>query len=146
VSKRGFTLVELMVIVAIIGLFSMIALTSLSGSRHKGNDAAIKQQLREIQNAVELYGLYNGNVFGVANTCTEGMFDGGKIKPLLTALASANLDAEIQCRSTNRAYAVQTQLVSDLNKYWCVDSTGYQGVSDVVNLPNLPTTPRCPGH
>ncbi len=131
-----------MVIVAIIGLFSTVALTSLSGSRHKGNDAAIKKQLREIQNAAELYALYNGNKFGVANDCETGMFASTKIEPLFTGLNSANLETGAICRSTNVGYAVQSQLISDSNKYWCVDSTGYQGGSTVATL----SGPRCPGH
>lgn len=141
-SQRGFTLVELMVIVAIIGLFSTVALTSLSGSRHKGNDAAIKTQLREIQKSAEIYALYNGNKFGVADDCKTGMFASVKIKPLFDALKSANLETGALCVSTNVGYAVQSQLISDSSKYWCVDSTGYQGGSTVATL----TGPRCPGH
>lgn len=134
-----------MVIVAIIGLFSMVALTSLSGSRQKGNDAAIKQQMHEIQNAAELYALYNGNAYGVAADCQSGMFVSGKLTPLITGLNSANLNSGLICRSTNVGYAVQAPLISDSDKYWCVDATGYQGASTIATL--SPTgTPRCPGH
>ena len=131
-----------MVIVAIIGLFSTIALTSLSGSRQKGNDAAVKQQLREIQNAAELYALANYNKYGVAATCDEGMFVNEKFDPLFAALDKASLEAEVQCRSTNAGYAVQTALISNPDIYWCVDATGYKGGSEYSEL----VRPRCPGH
>lgn len=51
----GFTLIELLVVVAIIGLLASIILASLSSARGKGADARRLADIREIQNALELY-------------------------------------------------------------------------------------------
>lgn len=54
-ENRGFTLVELLVIVSIIGLLSTLAITSLDNSRRKARDAKRKMDLKEISTAFELY-------------------------------------------------------------------------------------------
>jgi type II secretion system protein G len=54
-SSKGFTLIELLVVVAIIGLLASIILVSLNGARSKGSDARRIADIREIQNALELY-------------------------------------------------------------------------------------------
>ena len=52
---RGFTLIELLVVIAIIGLLSAVVLASLNTARAKGMDAQRVSNLRNIQNALELY-------------------------------------------------------------------------------------------
>lgn len=51
----GFTLVELLVVVAIIGVLSSIVLASLGAARGKGNDARRVSDLTSIQVALEMY-------------------------------------------------------------------------------------------
>jgi prepilin-type N-terminal cleavage/methylation domain-containing protein len=65
-NNKGFTLIELLVVISIIGLLSSIVLASLNDARKKGKDAAIKQTMRQFQNALELYRNDNaGNYPGV---------------------------------------------------------------------------------
>ncbi len=54
-DKRGFTLIELLVVISIIGLLSSIVLASLQDARAKGRDAKRLSDMRQIQNALELY-------------------------------------------------------------------------------------------
>lgn len=53
--KKGFTLIELLIVVAIIGLLASIVLVGLGGFRARGRDARRIADLRETQNALELY-------------------------------------------------------------------------------------------
>jgi len=53
--KKGFTLVELMIVIAIIALLSGIILTSLTGSKAKSRDARRISDVNQIQLAVEQY-------------------------------------------------------------------------------------------
>ncbi|MBP9715542.1 MAG: type II secretion system protein [Candidatus Pacebacteria bacterium] len=55
IFKRGFTLLELLVVVAIIGILSAIVLTSIATSRAKSIDSLIQQNLRTVQTQAEVY-------------------------------------------------------------------------------------------
>lgn len=54
-KNRGFTLLELLVVVAIIGLLSAIVISSLEGFRMKARDAKRIADLQSIRKALELY-------------------------------------------------------------------------------------------
>ena len=53
--KKGFTLIELLVVIAIIAILASVVLVSLSVARAKGRDAKRVSDLKQIQNALELY-------------------------------------------------------------------------------------------
>ncbi len=53
--KKGFTLVELLVVVAIIGLLAGIATVSVNSVRTKARDARRVADIKQIQNALEIY-------------------------------------------------------------------------------------------
>jgi type II secretion system protein G len=59
-TKRGFTLIELLVVIAIIGLLASIVLASLNSARKKSRDARRLADLKQLQNALELYANDNG--------------------------------------------------------------------------------------
>ncbi len=54
-SKRGFTLIELLVVIAIIGILSSVVLASLNSARQKSRDSRRVADVKQIQNALELY-------------------------------------------------------------------------------------------
>lgn len=54
-DKRGFTLIELMVVMMIIAVLSGLALVSLQSSRRGARDAQRRADLEEIRAALEMY-------------------------------------------------------------------------------------------
>ena len=54
-KTKGFTLVELVVVIAIIGLLASVVLVSLGTSKDKARNAQAVQEARQLQNALELY-------------------------------------------------------------------------------------------
>lgn len=53
--NRGFTLIELLVVIAIIGILSSVVLATLNSTREKARDARRASDMKQIQNALELY-------------------------------------------------------------------------------------------
>ncbi|MCX6726097.1 MAG: prepilin-type N-terminal cleavage/methylation domain-containing protein [Candidatus Shapirobacteria bacterium] len=53
--QRGFTLVELLVVMAILGLLATIGLGSFMSTQIKGRDSQRKSDLGQIQKALEMY-------------------------------------------------------------------------------------------
>ena len=58
---RGFTLIEMMAVVTIIGILSTIVYANFSESYKVARDAERQADLRNMQNALELYKLKNGH-------------------------------------------------------------------------------------
>ncbi len=54
-TRRGFTLIEILVVIAIIGILSSVVLASLAVSRAKARDAKRIADLDEVKKALELY-------------------------------------------------------------------------------------------
>lgn len=133
-NKKGFTLVELLIVIAIIGILSSVVMSSLSEARTEAYDSKVKSQLSNVRAAAELY--YNSRLnYGAStswvsngtgtNGCEAGMFT-DTASGLSSLTISANYPAgenTIVCNSNGRAYAVSDNLAAT-STYWCVDSTG----------------------
>ena len=66
-SKKGFTLIELMIVVAIIGILAAIAIPKFADLIRKSNEGATKGNLGAIRSALSIYygdleGVYPSNV------------------------------------------------------------------------------------
>ncbi len=59
-NNKGFTLIELMVVISIIGLLSSIVLASLKDARDKANVTKFRAEVMQMVNALELYKNDNG--------------------------------------------------------------------------------------
>jgi prepilin-type N-terminal cleavage/methylation domain-containing protein len=64
-NSRGFTILELLVSVAIIGILAALTVVIVNGVRAKGRDGRRVQDITQIQNALNLY-YTNKGVFPVA--------------------------------------------------------------------------------
>lgn len=66
-SKKGFTLIEVLIVVSIIGLLASVVLVGLGGFRSRGRDARRVQDLRSLQNGLELFYARNNQYPDILN-------------------------------------------------------------------------------
>jgi len=62
--KKGFTLVEIMIVVAIIGLLAAIAIPNFVNSRAKSQATACINNMRQIDSAVQQFSMETGKSAG----------------------------------------------------------------------------------
>lgn len=135
-KRGGFTLVELLVVVAIIGILATVVLTALGSSKKKGNDAAVKSNLDTIRSVSEIFYSDNGNLYlpsGGATftlaTCPVYNAAGTNMFAVNKLIASAITEAVKRgsgsaCYNSVMGWAVAVGLTETANTSWCVDSGG----------------------
>ncbi|HEY4478868.1 MAG TPA: prepilin-type N-terminal cleavage/methylation domain-containing protein [Candidatus Paceibacterota bacterium] len=157
-SQKGFTVIELLIVVSIIGLLSSIVMASLNSARIKGADAAIKTDLSGIRSsaAVEFENLnssYNNTGSTIILTSGASNCDGATTANSILANTSiqravphANAQAKKPfeypiCVIASSAYAIASPTrVGSTGNFWCVDSNGEGKAITVGTVANVVDT------
>ena len=77
-EARGFTLIELMVVITIIGLMASVVLAALGSSRATARDTQRVQMVKELQKALELFRNANGGNYPCASAMPACVSGGGQ--------------------------------------------------------------------
>lgn len=103
--EAGFTLVELLVVILIVGILAAIAIPAFLNQRHKAYDADAKATLRTAQTAEEVYATDHDGAY-VSETLAAG--DNGPLatiepslrnRPYVTAIANGKVGYTLSATS-----------------------------------------------
>lgn len=111
-ESKGFTLIELIVVIAIIGILASIVLSELQNARKSARDAVLKSMVSEAAKVAELYFDDYGTYDGV---CDEPTFQsGGTLEKQIT-----NNGGTLVCGDDTAGYCISSTL--NLGASLCVD-------------------------
>ncbi len=117
-NTKGFTLIELAMVITIIGLLSAIILGTIQINRDRGANASIKQNLNSLRSEVEL--LYSNSLSTYVGVC-----DITKVLQIRSVINQASGGTSV-CYSNTVTWAASAPLKTPegSNNYWCVDTRG----------------------
>lgn len=116
-KKNGFTLLELIVVIAIIALFATIVVLQVNNPKNKTADAAVKAQMKEIAVQAQAYAIENNGSF--LNMCTADSVISAALNQV-----TKNSTSLAVCRD-GQNWAVLAALKGGGS--WCMDSFGFMG-------------------
>lgn len=85
--RAGFSLIELLIVVVIIGILAMIAIPAFANTRGKANLAKVKSDLRQLATAEEGY-FYGNNTYTTDLAALQLQQSPGVVVTVVTATAS----------------------------------------------------------
>lgn len=140
-ATSGFTLLELLVVITIVGILAVIVLVSTNDARNNATNSSVAQTVVNMRAQAEIFYTDHGNAY------TDMCDPGEEIDHLVDGVIDANnaitaRDVDIthaqdtitfMCHiaGDGSAYVVSAPLVKigSNQEYFCADSTGWAGVT-----------------
>lgn len=129
--KKGFTIIELLVVVAIIAILASIVIVSIDAYRARTSNTSIQAMLGQIRYESALYQETNGGSFAMlCNASTPYQIVEQRSEACFQAGLNL-LDSACRCFAEPDWWVIAVPLRnSDLGFAWCVDSNNYGGGID----------------
>ncbi|UCB57810.1 MAG: type II secretion system protein [Candidatus Omnitrophota bacterium] len=132
--KKGFTLIEMLIVIAVIAILVGIALPRLRGMREEGNYAKANGELKTLQAALESYFIHY-KAYPVQITTPDAEWqddDAGSLTKAVPKLISTPLkDPFTPGGATEYRYATSASVNSD---YYVIFSVGFDGIPDITGI------------
>ena len=85
-KSKGFTIIEILIVIAVIAILVGIALPRFRGMQEEGKIAQAKSELRTLQSAIESYYIHNNNAYPATGATWQSALTGATPNILGAAL------------------------------------------------------------
>jgi len=124
-KQQGFTIVELLIVIVVIGILAALVITTFNGIQQKGRDTERQTDIKALHGQLEAYYAQNGRYPTLANL-NDATFRGTSMKGLdSAALKDPKGTAEELKASTTTNYYVYTVSPASCDNGSAGDCTGY---------------------
>jgi len=122
--ERGFTLIELMVVIVIIAILAAVALPNFMGATERARESAVRSAVKTIQTALEMYatdnqGYYPGDIYSLT---TGNYLPGGKFPNNPATNSPYTFTVTSNGSASEGAYRITYSVATDHSAYTL---TGY---------------------
>ncbi len=142
-SIKGFTLIEILVVISIIGILIALSIFGLQGTFESARDAKRKSDLKEYQSSLETYASKNNNLF----YSSAASIDPSGNSAFCTAMGQTSCPTDpksgaysycTDTAATNYVLWATLENPSSPVTYWIACSNGKTGIPNPSN-----TVPTC---
>jgi len=133
ILDKGFTLIELLVVITIIGILSVVVLSSLRQSNAKARDSKVKSQLNAMIAPAQLYyDVTSGNWNSICNIepMDSMKISAGAVSP--TGLCQSSGQIGWRAAAALATQNLHTASPPSGTDYWCVDYTAATRICDTL--------------
>lgn len=120
-SRRAFTMVELLTVIAIIGIISGLVIIILNSVRDKAKDSRIKADVNQLAIDADMWGTKHNNNW--SGWCGQGQIAGTNFANLSADIAINNGGTTPICNGTANTW-VSVAVLTSGNTNICADSAG----------------------
>ena len=130
--KRAFTLIELMIVMAVIAILVGIALPRFKGMRQEANITKAHGELRALKIAIESYAMHHDDTYPPSSNDLYDTYLDTLGCPPGPQLIESELYDPFAAASTEYYYIRGTGAGDDVEDYYAVCSKGLDGTPDVT--------------
>ncbi|MCX6788834.1 MAG: type II secretion system protein [Candidatus Jorgensenbacteria bacterium] len=139
-SQKGFTLIEMLVVIGMIGVLAATVLTALGPSRAKARDARVISGLNQLASIAEAN--FDGNSYPANDTAFQTKTGVDKVYADINSVVGVN-PTYTAAASPSSAFMIYSKLstVTTPTSYYCIDSLGTR---KTIESASAPTGSVCP--
>jgi len=131
--KRGFTLIEILIVIVVIAILAGISLPYMKGMQDEGNTAKAAGELRTLATAVESFYIHNSHEYPVQTKSVDNAWQ-SDANSLTTASPTIIKTVLTDPFKSSQEYSYATSANTSGSVYYVIFSVGPDNTADITGI------------